>query len=164
MIKRWIPSPPLSLALFIVWLLLNQSFDVATFALAAIFSIVVPLITKSLRPATVRMRRPMLVLKLTGVIMYDLVRSAWTVARLLLTKRNADIKPCFIEMPLQLRDPNALAVLAMIFCLTPGTAWGELSFDRSKLLIHMFDLEDPQPFIKMVRDRYERPLQEIFES
>lgn len=58
------------------------------------------------------------------------------------------LKPCFIEIPLQLRDPNALAVLAMIFCLTPGTAWGELSFDRSKLLIHMFDLEDPQPFLK----------------
>lgn len=164
MIKRLIPSPPLSLALFIVWLLLNESFDVATFALAAIFSVVVPLITQSLRPATVRMRRPTLALKLAGVILYDLVRSAWTVARLLLTKRNADIKPCFIEMPLQLRDPNALAVLAMIFCLTPGTAWGELSFDRSKLLIHMFDLKDPQPFIEMVRRRYERPLQEIFES
>lgn len=164
MIKRWMPSPPLSLTLFIVWLLLNQSFDVATFALAAIFSIVVPLLTKSLRPATVRMRRPMLVLKLAGVILYDLVRSAWTVARLLLTKRNADIKPCFIEIQLQLRDPNALAVLAMIFCLTPGTAWGELSFDRSKLLIHMFDLEDPQAFLAMVRTRYEHPLQEIFET
>ena len=24
MIKRWLPSPPLSLALFVVWLLLNQ--------------------------------------------------------------------------------------------------------------------------------------------
>jgi len=30
MIKRWLPSPMLSLALFIVWLLLNEAPDAAT--------------------------------------------------------------------------------------------------------------------------------------
>ena len=30
--KRWIPSPPLSIALFAVWLLLNQSLEAATLA------------------------------------------------------------------------------------------------------------------------------------
>jgi multicomponent K+:H+ antiporter subunit E len=56
--KRWIPSPPLSFALFIVWLLLNQSLDAATLLMALVLAIAVPLLTKGLRPATVRMRKP----------------------------------------------------------------------------------------------------------
>ena len=164
MIKRWIPSPPLSIALFIVWLLLNQSLHVATLLLAAVLAIVVPLITKGLRPAPVRMQRPGVALRLTVRVLYDLLHSALTVGRALLTRRTPDIRSAFVEIPLTLRDPNALAVLAMIFCLAPGTAWGEVSLDRSKLLLHVFDLEDEAAFIAMVRTRYERPLMEIFES
>lgn len=164
MIKRWIPSPPLSLGLFVVWLLLNQSMDVATLLLAAILAFAVPLLTQSLRPSTVRMRRPGVALRLSGLVLYDMIRSALTVARLLLTQRNAGMKPCFVRVPLDVRDPNALAVLAMIICLTPGTAWGEVSFDRSSLLIHLFDEPDEVAFVAMVKSRYERPLMEIFES
>lgn len=164
MMKRWIPSPPLSLGLFVVWLLLNQSLDAATLLLAAILALAVPLLTQSLRPSTVKMRRPGLALRLSGLVLYDMIVSALTVARLLLTHRNADMKPCFVRVPLDVRDPNALAVLAMIICLTPGTAWGEVSFDRSSLLIHLFDEPDEQAFIAMVKARYERPLMEIFES
>jgi len=63
-----------------------------------------------------------------------------------------------------MRDPSGLAVLAMIFCLTPGTAWAELSLDRSTLIIHVFDLQDDAAFIALIKTRYERPLMEIFES
>ncbi|SDC33181.1 multisubunit potassium/proton antiporter, PhaE subunit [Variovorax sp. CF079] len=164
MIKRWLPSPPLSLALFVVWVLLNQSLDAATLLLAAILAIAVPILTQSLRPATVRMRRPGLALRLAGVVALDLVHSALTVARLLLTRRGSGMSPRFVRVSLHLRDPNALAVLAMILCLTPGTAWGEISLDRSTLLIHAFDVEDEAAFVATIRARYERPLMEIFES
>jgi multicomponent K+:H+ antiporter subunit E len=73
MSKRWLPSPRLSLALFVVWLLLNQSLDAATLLLAALLAIVVPLLTQSQRPARARMRKPLLVLRLWGVVACDLV-------------------------------------------------------------------------------------------
>lgn len=164
MIKRWLPSPPLSLGLFVVWLLLNQALDAATLLLAAILALVVPVLTQSLRPARVRMRRPGVALRLAGVVACDLVVSALTVARLLLTRRNDRMAPGFVRVPLDMRDPNALAVLAMIVCLTPGTAWAEIALDRSTLLIHLFDCADVPAFIAMVKARYERPLMEIFES
>lgn len=164
MIKRWLPSPPLSLALFVVWLLLNQSLDLATLLLAVVLAVAVPLLTRRLRPAAVRMRRPGVALRLTGVALFDMLHSALTVARLLLTRRTPAIASRFILVPLDIRDPNALAVLAMICCLTPGTAWGELSFDRSALLLHVFDVEDEAAFIAMIKKRYEQPLMEIFES
>jgi multicomponent K+:H+ antiporter subunit E len=164
MIARWLPAPSLSIALFVVWLLLNQSLDAATLLLAAIFAIALPLLTQSLRPARARMRRPAVALRLSGAVACDLVASALSVARLLLTRRNAQMSPRFVRVPLELRDPNALAVLAMIICLTPGTAWAEIALDRSTLLIHVFDLDDVPAFIAMVKARYEVPLMEIFES
>ena len=161
--KRWLPSPPLSLALFVVWLLLNQSLHPATLLLAALLAIAVPLLTQSLRPARVRMRRPGVALKLAGRVAIDLVHSAVEVARRLLTQRTEDIHAHFVQVPLDLRDPNGLAVLAMILCLTPGTAWAELSRDGTTLRIHMFHLDDDQAFVALVKQRYERPLMEIFE-
>ncbi|WP_083745607.1 Na+/H+ antiporter subunit E [Variovorax sp. KK3] len=162
--KRWLPSPLLSLALFVVWLLLNQSLHPATMVLAALLAIAVPLLTQSLRPARVKVRKPLLALRLGGFVMRDLVVSAITVARLLLTRRSSELKAGFVRVPLEMRDPNALATLAMILCLTPGTAWGELAFDRSTLLIHVFHEVDEAAFVAMIKTRYEQPLMEIFES
>ena len=162
--KRWIPSPPLSMALFAVWLLLNQSLEAATLASAVVLAIAVPLLTKGLRPATVRMRRPGVALRLCGVVLYDMSVSVFAVARALLTRRSENIQASFLRIPLDMRDPNGLAVLSMIMCLTPGTAWGEVAFDRSTLLIHVFDLDDEAAFIAQIKSRYERPLMEIFES
>lgn len=164
MMRRWLPSPPLSLALFVIWLLLNQALDLGTLLLAAIFAVIVPLLTRGLRPASVRMRKPGVALRLTLRALGDMLHSALAVGRLLMTRRSAQIHGQFVEIPLDVRDPNALAMLAMICCLTPGTAWGELSFDRSRLLLHVFDMKDEAAFISMIKTRYEAPLMEIFES
>lgn len=162
--KRLLPSPPLSATLFIVWLLLHQALDASTLALGAVLALVVPLITKGLRPATVRMRKPGVALHLAGVAIYDMLVSAKNVAWLILTRRNVRLNSYFVVIPLELRDPNGLAVLAMITCLTPGTAWAEVSLDRTALLIHVFDLVDEADFIARVKLRYEQPLLAIFQS
>ena len=111
--KRWLPSPPLSIALFAFWLLLDQPFDAAALLMGAALALVVPLLTRGLRPTPARMRRPLLVLRLTGVVAIDVARSALDVSRLLLTRRTAAIASRFVQVPLELRDANALAVLAM---------------------------------------------------
>ncbi|MFM9921557.1 Na+/H+ antiporter subunit E [Variovorax sp. H27-G14] len=162
--KRLVPSPPLSVALFVVWILLEQSLEAVTLLSAVVLAIAVPLLTKGLRPAAVRMRRPGVALRLSFVVTFDMLKSAFDVARLLLTRRTARIESRFVQIPLDMRDPNGLAVLAMVMCLTPGTAWGEVAFDRSTLLIHVFDLDDDAAFVAMIKQRYERPLMEIFES
>lgn len=162
--KRFVPSLPLSLTLFVVWLLLHQSMDASTLLSGAVLALVVPLITRSLRPATVRMRKPRVAVHLAFAAIYDMLVSAKNVAKLVLTRRHVRLNSYFVVIPLELRDPNGLAVLAMIMCLTPGTAWGELSLDRTRLLIHVFDLVDEAEFIARLKLRYERPLLEIFQS
>ncbi|MGP1664783.1 MAG: Na+/H+ antiporter subunit E, partial [Rhodanobacter sp.] len=59
--------------------------------------------------------------------------------------------------------PYGLAVLACIITSTPGTIWVSYDSVRSVLLIHVLDLVDEQSWISSIKQRYERPLLEIFQ-
>ncbi|KAF1020161.1 MAG: Na(+)/H(+) antiporter subunit E [Paracidovorax wautersii] len=165
MIKRLLPSPLLSLLILILWPMLTQSLALSDWLLAVILAILVPLFTNSLRPTPVRIRKPWLFARLILLINYDILVSNLKVARLILSPRANDQTSRFVRIPLDVRDPNALAVLSIALCLTPGTAWAELALDRSALLMHVLELgeDEVDDFVAMIKRRYERPLMEIFE-
>ena len=62
-----------------------------------------------------------------------------------------------------MRDPYGLATLACIVTATPGTIWTGLAPDGAVLTIHVLDLQDEEAWVRTIKDRYERPLMEIFE-
>ncbi len=161
--KRLLPSPLLSVCLFVLWLLLSRSVSAGHLILAAVLAVLVPLLTGGLRPLAVRIRRPGTVLRLGLRVMADTIESNLAVVRFLVFPSRRRHPSGFVHIPLELRDPNALAVLAMIVCITPGTAWAEISLDRSILLLHVLEMDDPQAIAARVKERYERPLMEIFE-
>ena len=96
-------------------------------------------------------------------VVADTSASNFQVVRFLLFPRWRKHPAAFVHIPLEVKDPNALAVLAMITCITPGTAWAEISRDRSVLLMHVLEVDDPQHVIEHFKTAYERPLMEIFE-
>lgn len=161
--KRLLTSPLLSVCLFVLWLLLSRSVSAGHLILAAVLAVLVPLLTGGLRPLAVRIRRPGTVLRLGLRVMADTIESNLAVVRFLVFPSRRRHPSGFVHIPLELRDPNALAVLAMIVCITPGTAWAEISLDRSILLLHVLEMDDPQAIAARVKERYERPLMEIFE-
>lgn len=161
--KRLLPTPLLSLALFALWLLLNQSASPGQLLLALLLAVAIPLLTAGLRPLPVRIRRPGAVLRLLLTVAADTMRSNLAVMRLLLRFGRRRHPAGFVHVPLEVRDPNALAVLATIVCITPGTAWAELSLDRSMLLLHVLEVHDAAAIAADIKQRYERPLMEIFE-
>ncbi|WP_370678718.1 Na+/H+ antiporter subunit E [Comamonas sp. GB3 AK4-5] len=161
--KHILPAPLLSVILFVVWLLLNRSFSAGHLVLAAVLGIAIPLLTRGLRPLPVRIRHPWTVIKLASTVVKDTTISNLAVLRLLLRPAKRQHPPGFVHIPLDMRDPNALAVLAMIVCITPGTAWAELSRDRSMLMLHVLEVDDAAKIAAHVKRCYERPLMEIFE-
>lgn len=162
--KRLLPTPMLSVTLFVLWLLLNQSLSAGHLFLALVLSVAVPLLTAGLRPLPVRIRRPGTIARLVLTVAADSLQSNAAVIRLLLSPGPRRHPSDFVHVPLKVRDPNALAVLATIVCITPGTAWAELSLDRSMLLLHVLEVEDAAAIAADIKQRYERPLMEIFES
>ena len=162
--RRWLPSPLLSAALLAGWLLLAQSISPGHWLLGGVLAIALPLLSAPLRPTPARIRRPLVLARLIAIVGADVVRSALAVGSAVLDVGKRLPRSRFILVPLALRDPHALAALAVITAVVPGTVWCELSPDRSAFRLHVFDVdEDDEAFVARFKARYERPLQEIFE-
>ncbi|MEO8626497.1 MAG: Na+/H+ antiporter subunit E [Betaproteobacteria bacterium] len=161
--KRWLPSPLLSVGLFALWLVLNQSLSIDHLLLAGVLGLLVPRITAPLRPIHSRIRRPTVLAHLILAVGMDVITSSVQVAWGVLRSHWRGPNGAFVRIPLELRDPSALAALAVITTVVPGTVWSELALDHSVLLVHVFDLKDEAAFVAHYKARYERSLQEIFE-
>ena len=163
MIKRLFPSPLMSVALVALWLVLNNSLSLGQWLMALLLGFLVPWLTRSLRPTPVRLSHLGVAFVLLMRVGGDVIVWNWRVLRGTLASTKNLPQGHFIIVPLDLRNPNGLAALAAIMCVIPGTIWSELALDRSALLVHVFDLEDAQAEIQLIKTRYERPLMEIFE-
>jgi multicomponent K+:H+ antiporter subunit E len=160
------PAPLLSLALFVTWLMLNESASIGHLLLAAALAIVLPWLTKRWRPDKPRLGRWGLIVRLAGRVLLDIVKSNIAVARLILGDERR-ITPRFVWVPLAIRDPHGIVALAGIVTMTPGTLSADLSDDRRHLLVHAFDVDDAAAEAALVADiqaHYEAPLIAIFEG
>lgn len=160
---RLVPHPILSLALLGMWLLLTR-FTLGHLVLGTAIALVAGWSMGELHPARIRIRRWTPALRLALIVPWDILVSNLAVARLILTNgRRGARRSGFIRIPLELRDPTGLAVLAMIITATPGTAWIEHDRESGVLILHIFDLLDPDAQRDEIRTRYEAPLLEIFQ-
>ena len=164
MIKRLLPAPLLSATLVALWLLLNSSLAAGDVIVAVVLGLAVPALLAPLRTARPRIRHPLALLRLIAVVGHDVIESNWLVFRTLVIRPGRPTHARFVRIPLQLRDPSALAALAVITTVVPGTVWCELARDGSALLLHVWDAPNEAAFIAHYKRRYEAPLLEIFES
>ena len=162
--KKFLPHPVLSLALCALWLLLNQAVDAGSILLGAALGIALPVLLRRLQPLGYpRLHAPITLLRLLGMALVEVVRSCFSVCRIILFADYAAVKSEFITVPLTIRDPYGLAVLSCLINMTPGTVWVEILPERYELSLHVFDLHDAQWWIDTIQTRYERPLIDIFE-
>lgn len=163
--RRWLPSPLLSLALLAMWLLLNQSAEPAHWLLGAVLGIVAPLLSRPLQPhGHARIRRPLALARLLWMAAIEIVRSCVNVTQIILLRRSADVNSQFIRVPLDLKSPHGLALLSCLINSTPGTVWVEILPERYELLLHVFDLHDEAWWVETIKTRYEQPIIEVFET
>jgi multicomponent K+:H+ antiporter subunit E len=160
--RRWLPSPWLSAALFGTWLLLNESLSSGHLLIGALLGCALPMLTRRLRPQPAHLRAPATIARLAGVVLKDIVLSNIELTRRVLGPEHA-IQPRFVWVPLDIRDPHGIVALAGIITLTPGTLSAELSDDRRHLLVHAFNVADEAALVADIKARYEAPLREIFE-
>ena len=160
--KRLLPHPLLSLALWLMWLALNNSIAAAHIVSGAVLAWLLPLTGLHLADGTwPRLHRPGLALKLALRLLRDIVVSNVEVARRVLGPESA-IQPGFLRVPLELTDDWAITTLACIITLTPGTLTADVAADRSYLLVHAFHVDDAEAIIASIKTRYEAPLKEIY--
>lgn len=161
--RRLLPHPLLTPALAAVWLLLVNSIAPGHIVLGLLLGWLIPLFTVRFWPETVRIHKPLTLLRFIAVVLMDILLANLTVARLILG-RPARLRPAFVVVPLALESELAISLLANTICLTPGTVSAWLAPDRKSLLIHALDVIDTDALVATIKQRYESPLKEVFEA
>lgn len=159
---RWLPHPLVALTLAASWLLLTNSFAPGQIVLGLLLGWAIALFAARFWPETPRIHRPLILLRLIGVVLVDILVANIAVAWLIIRSPNR-LRPAFVPVPLVLRSDLAISVLSNTICLTPGTVSARLSLDRQHLLVHALDATDPAALAATIKNRYEAPLREIFE-
>jgi multicomponent K+:H+ antiporter subunit E len=160
---RWLPFPLLTASLLAMWLLLAGSAGPGALLLGLLVALLGVRALLALDPERARLRRPRVALELAWVVLVEVVRSNNAVARIILGAGARNRTSGFVRVPLDMRDPYGLAALACIITATPGTVWVEYDSAESTMLLHVLDLIDEEGWVRIVKDRYERRLMEIFE-
>jgi multicomponent K+:H+ antiporter subunit E len=162
LLRLWLPYPLLSGLLAVIWLVLNQSLSPGMVLLGIALGIALAKVFGLLRPPKAHIRNYPLAARLLLRVVFDIVRSNFAVARLIL-RGAGEVRSGFVAIPLTLTDHHGLAVLACIITSTPGTIWVSYDPAANVLLIHVLDLVDEGTWISTIQQRYERPLLEIFQ-
>ncbi len=160
--NRLLPHPLLTLMLTVVWTLLQNEVSAGMVIFGLILGIIIPILTSAWwpdRPSGFRMGK-MIIYCL--IVIWDIMVANVQVAWIVLTRPNSKLRPAWVVVPLELRQPEAITILAGTITLTPGTVSADLSDAGHSLLVHALDTEDPDAVRDEIKHRYERRLLEIF--
>jgi multicomponent K+:H+ antiporter subunit E len=95
--------------------------------------------------------------------MWDVIVANFQVARIVLFMPKDKIRSAWVTVPLDLRAPEAITLLAGTITMTPGTVTADMSACGRVLLIHSLHAPDPDAVRDDIKSRYEARLKRIFE-
>lgn len=159
--RRWLAHPVMSALLAAGWLMLQQSVDAGNLIAAALLALVIPRMVAGFIGDGFRLRATGPALKLTAIVLWDIVQSNITVAKLVLSPTRTP-QPAWVPVPLDITHPNGIALFASIITMTPGTVSCVIDEARREILVHALDCSDPEAAARDMKARYEAPLREIF--
>ncbi len=160
--NRLLPHPILTMVLWVIWLLLNNTLAPGHIVLGFILAIIIPLLTTSFWPEKITLSNPWVIFKFFWVVIWDILIANMVVAKLILGP-NRHLKPGFLLIELEIQHPLGISILANTISLTPGTVSCDVSPDRKQLKVHALHLENKTETIEEIKQRYEAPLIKVFQ-
>ncbi|MCR9150589.1 MAG: Na+/H+ antiporter subunit E [Rhodobacteraceae bacterium] len=163
MLSRLFPHPLLTLVLAVVWLLLVNTVTLNAIVFALLLGLLLPQVIRAYWPDMPTLRNPVAIAGYVLIVLLDIVKANIQVALIVLFKPAARLRPAWVRVPLDLKTPEAITVLAGTITMTPGTVSCDLSDDGHALLVHCLHAPEPASVVDEIKQRYERRLKEIFE-
>lgn len=163
MLRRLFPHPLLSIVLFLTWMLLVNQVKIGSLVMALILAITIPLLTAAYWPNRPPLKNVPAFAAYLLLVMWDILVANIQVAKIILFMRREDIRSAWIPVPITLRSPEAITMLAGTITMTPGTVTADMSSCGRVLLIHSLHAPDPDAIREDILSRYESRLKRIFE-
>lgn len=159
--RRLLPQPVLTLAIVALWMMLQSDAGGGTLLLGLAVGLLIPIFTSDFWPSRLRVFRAGAALRLLCIVLYDILVANVAVAKIVLGNTR-NIRPAFVDVPLDMDDAYVATILGSIITLTPGTLTIDIDMDRRIVHIHGLDVPDTAAVIADIKRRYETPLKEIF--
>ncbi|SFR39322.1 Na+/H+ antiporter subunit E [Litoreibacter janthinus] len=160
---NWLlPHPLLTLILTIVWMLLQNEISAGMIVFGFMLGVIIPWGTSIWWPDTPKGFRAGKMISYSTIVIWDIIVANIQVAWIVISVPTAKLKPAWIVVPLKLRKPEAITMLAGTITLTPGTVSADLSDEGHSLLVHVLHTDDPDGVRDEIKTRYEARLLEIF--
>lgn len=158
----FLPYPFLSGFIVFMWLILS-GFSLGQLLLGSVIALFCGWIMRLLELEKITIKSWRAVFRLFFCVFIDSIVSNIAVACLAVTKRHEKQQSGFIVVPLLLESRTALAILACILSVTPGTVWVAYNSKNRELLIHVLNFTDEGGgYLRLIKQRYEQLLLEIF--
>ena len=161
MLRKIFPHPILALTLWLIWMLLNNSFDPGHLVLGFLIAAIISWYTADFWPRKVIVKEPTTLFKFIAVVLWDILVANIKVAKLILGKTDK-LTPAFFRIDLDIQTPLGISILANTISLTPGTVSCDYKADSHQLLIHGLSVDDIDETIQEIKERYEQPLIKVF--
>jgi multicomponent K+:H+ antiporter subunit E len=161
-LRRWFPHPLVSVIVGVSWALLNHSLDAGTLITAFVLAVLIPRMVFRFIDYTPNIHW-LPAIRLFFVVIWDVIVANIKVAILVLGPTK-NLHPKWFRVPLDTEHEEVNALLAMIITTTPGTVSAGIDQDRGDILVHALSTDDEAAEIEVIKQRYERPLIEIFSA
>lgn len=149
------------LILALVWLALTGSWTLPNAMLGFALSLAASSFSRESRRRREATVRPLRVIGLALLFLYELALSGYRVAKLVLTPR-MELKPGIFAYRLKVDRNLEITLLANLITLTPGTLSVDVSEDRRTLFVHAIDCADPDKARRDIAEGFERKILEAF--
>lgn len=162
MLRKLFPHPYVSLLMVLVWVALQNYVTLGVVVFGTILAVIIPAMTAVYWPDRPQIKHPLKAISYFFLVMWDIVIANISVARIVLFMPNSKLRPAWVAVPLDLRTPEAITLLAGTITMTPGTVSSDLSSDGRVLLVHCLHAPDPDAIVADIKSRYEARIKEIF--
>ena len=155
--RNWLSILLLTLA----WIALTGSWTIPNALLGAVLSVLASSFAREQRRRREVVLRPLRIVELALLFLYELMLSGYRVARLVLMPR-MELRPGIFAYPLKVDRNFEITLLANLITLTPGTLSVDVSADRKTLFVHAINCSDPDQTRRDIADGFERKILEAF--
>ncbi|KAB7670728.1 Na+/H+ antiporter subunit E [Bacillus sp. B1-b2] len=149
-----------NLLLGIIWMFLQDSWNVLTFFTGYLFGILVLFILRRFLPTKFYLETLLAVVRLFLVFIEELFTSSLGVIRHVIRPK-LNISPGIFSLETKLEGQLEVSLLALLMNLTPGSVVVEISGDNKRFYIHAMDLPVQKESIFRSKEKFEMAIRKV---
>lgn len=153
----------INLSIGILWMFLQDSWDMLTFISGYFFGLLVLFILRRFLPTKFYLETFVSIVKLFLVFIHELFTSSILVVRQVIRPK-INITPGIFTLETELEGELEITLLALLLSLTPGSVVMEISPNSKTFYIHAMDIPESSDSVLRSKSKFEEAIKKVTRS